>query len=107
MYAHPARQLNARLPPRTKEWPSRLGAGPSRRRATASTIFEGAETDKGEQPIRRLPVQDRLPGNWRVLEATSTNCLDDPAIGGIVVNAHDVTEQEDGAAAASTTPSKS
>jgi PAS domain S-box-containing protein/putative nucleotidyltransferase with HDIG domain len=32
-------------------------------------------------------------GDWRVLEATATNCLDDPAIKGIVVNAHDVTEQ--------------
>jgi PAS domain S-box-containing protein len=32
-------------------------------------------------------------GEWRVLEATSTNCLDDPDIRGIVLNAHDVTEQ--------------
>jgi PAS domain S-box-containing protein len=32
-------------------------------------------------------------GDWRVLEATSTNCLDDPDIQGIVLNAHDVTEQ--------------
>jgi len=32
-------------------------------------------------------------GDWRVLEATATNRLDDPAIKGIVVNAHDVTEQ--------------
>ena len=32
-------------------------------------------------------------GEWRVIEATSTNCLDDPAIRGVVVNAHDVTRQ--------------
>jgi PAS domain S-box-containing protein len=32
-------------------------------------------------------------GDWRVLEATANNCLDDPAIKGIVVNARDVTEQ--------------
>ncbi len=32
-------------------------------------------------------------GDWRVVEATATNRLSDPAIKGIVVNAHDVTEQ--------------
>jgi PAS domain S-box-containing protein len=32
-------------------------------------------------------------GDWRILEATTTNCLSDPAIKGIVVNARDVTEQ--------------
>ena len=32
-------------------------------------------------------------GDWRVVEATATNRLNDPAIKGIVVNAHDVTEQ--------------
>jgi len=32
-------------------------------------------------------------GDLRSLEAVATNCLEDPAIAGIVVNAHDVTEQ--------------
>jgi len=32
-------------------------------------------------------------GGWRVLEVTATNCLRDPEINGIVLNAHDVTEQ--------------
>jgi PAS domain S-box-containing protein len=32
-------------------------------------------------------------GDWRSLEAVATNCLGDPAIAGIVVNARDVTEQ--------------
>ncbi len=32
-------------------------------------------------------------GEWRVLEVTATNCLHDPEINGIVLNAHDVTEQ--------------
>jgi PAS domain S-box-containing protein len=32
-------------------------------------------------------------GDWRSLEAIATNCLGDPAIAGIVVNAHDVTDQ--------------
>ena len=30
---------------------------------------------------------------WTVLEVTATNCLHDPEINGIVLNAHDVTEQ--------------
>jgi diguanylate cyclase (GGDEF)-like protein/PAS domain S-box-containing protein len=32
-------------------------------------------------------------GDWRVLEVVATNCLGDHAIGGIVLNAHDVTER--------------
>jgi diguanylate cyclase (GGDEF)-like protein/PAS domain S-box-containing protein len=32
-------------------------------------------------------------GEWRNLEVSATNCLDDPAIAGIVINARDVTEQ--------------
>ena len=32
-------------------------------------------------------------GEWRVLELVATNCLDDPVVGGIVVNARDVTER--------------
>jgi len=32
-------------------------------------------------------------GEWRVLESTPTNCLDDPDVRGIVLNARDVTEQ--------------
>jgi PAS domain S-box-containing protein len=33
-------------------------------------------------------------GNWHFLECVATNMLDQPAIGGIVINAHDVTERE-------------
>ena len=39
----------------------------------------------------RLPHRD---GGWRVLEWTATNRLDDPAVGGIVVNGRDVTERQ-------------
>ena len=37
----------------------------------------------------------RADGNWRRLEAVMTNQLDSPAIAGIVVNAHDVTERSE------------
>jgi diguanylate cyclase (GGDEF)-like protein/PAS domain S-box-containing protein len=33
-------------------------------------------------------------GGWRYLEVVATNCLEDPAIGGVVINARDVTESE-------------
>jgi two-component system NtrC family sensor kinase len=33
-------------------------------------------------------------GSWRVLHGTAKNCLDDPAVGGIVVNSRDVTERK-------------
>ena len=33
-------------------------------------------------------------GEWRTLEATGTNLLDDPAVGGIVINSRDVTERK-------------
>ncbi|GEM_PF-547870 len=32
-------------------------------------------------------------GEWRYLEVTATNCLDDPSIAALVINARDVTEQ--------------
>jgi diguanylate cyclase (GGDEF)-like protein/PAS domain S-box-containing protein len=34
-----------------------------------------------------------VEGDWRFVEAVLTNCLDDPAIGGVVVNAYDITER--------------
>jgi PAS domain S-box-containing protein len=34
-----------------------------------------------------------VTGDWRVLEATSTSCLSEPAIKGFMEDAHDVTEQ--------------
>ncbi|MGD0882314.1 MAG: EAL domain-containing protein [Acidimicrobiales bacterium] len=32
-------------------------------------------------------------GEWRHLEITATNCLDDPAVGGVVIDARDVTDE--------------
>ncbi|HET7093501.1 MAG TPA: PAS domain S-box protein, partial [Thermomicrobiales bacterium] len=38
-------------------------------------------------------------GSWRWLEAIGRNLLDDPAVGGVVVNARDITERKAAAAA--------
>ncbi len=56
------------------------------------TLFLEATRREGTSPPAVLRFQTAF-GAWRVLEATATNCLSDPAIRGIVVNAHDVTEQ--------------
>ena len=70
-------------------------------------MFELVHPDDLEQTTRRFaeviegrgsaqPTVFRFQcasGEWKVLEATSTNCLDDPDIRGIVLNARDVTEQ--------------
>jgi len=34
------------------------------------------------------------PRHWRVLEVVATNCLDEPSVRGVVLNARDVTEQD-------------
>jgi PAS domain S-box-containing protein len=46
----------------------------------------------GRGPVVTLRMRHR-DGSWRVLRAQSTNLLHNPAVRGIVVNAHDVTEQ--------------
>ena len=58
--------------------------------ATEERFLEAARPDGTALPaVFRFKTAS---GDWRVLEATANNCLDDPAVKGIVVNAHDVTE---------------
>jgi PAS domain S-box-containing protein len=62
-------------------------------RAEAIRVFAEARREPGI----RLPVEFRLrheSGAWRYLEINRTNLLDDPAVGGIVFNLRDVTEQK-------------
>jgi diguanylate cyclase (GGDEF)-like protein/PAS domain S-box-containing protein len=52
-------------------------------------------------PARTPTVEFRFrhcDGSWRWLEATGTNLLADPAVGGFVVNSRDVTERKEHAA---------
>jgi PAS domain S-box-containing protein len=57
-----------------------------------ASLFLEVTRHPGTSPPAVLRFQT-ASGDWRVLEATATNCLSDPAIRGIVVNARDVTEQ--------------
>ncbi|HEY9690553.1 MAG TPA: EAL domain-containing protein [Coleofasciculaceae cyanobacterium] len=50
-----------------------------------------------EPGISQPPVRYRVRhcnGNWNLLEAVTTNLLDDPSVGGVVVNCHDITAHE-------------
>jgi PAS domain S-box-containing protein len=57
-------------------------------------VFDASIDESGavERVEYRLPDAD---GNWRVHEAVGRNFLDDPSVGGIVVNARDVTERKE------------
>ena len=45
------------------------------------------------QLVAEYRIRDRN-GSWHILEAVATNLLDDPAVEGIVVNCHDITERK-------------
>lgn len=50
------------------------------------------------EPGVHAPIEYRVrrsDGTWRFLEGTATNLLDEPSIGGIVVNARDITERKE------------
>ena len=54
-------------------------------------LAEVAETPRAQATVDyRARSQD---GSWRWIEATVTNLLADPSVGGVVVNARDVTER--------------
>lgn len=58
--------------------------------ATATAFARGLDKPGMNDPVTfRFKTAD---GAWRVLEATSTNRLGDPAIAAVVVNARDVTD---------------
>lgn len=59
-----------------------------RMRATFRELVEKGTLDK---PVEfRVRAQN---GEWRNLEATGKNCLDIPAVGGIILNTRDVTDR--------------
>ncbi len=60
------------------------------------TVTDGMSRLVGGQNVDR-PLEYRFrhkSGEWRTLEATGTSLLDDPAVGGIVINSRDVTERK-------------
>jgi diguanylate cyclase (GGDEF)-like protein/PAS domain S-box-containing protein len=63
---------------------------PADREATA-TAFGWALSKPGAHLPSVFRFRDAV-GEWHVLEVVASNCLDDPAVRGIVLNARDITE---------------
>jgi len=61
----------------------------------APTMAEATRrTDSRGRNTMRIRARHRhKDGSWRLVEGLGRNLLDDPAVGGVVVNARDVTEQ--------------
>jgi PAS domain S-box-containing protein len=65
---------------------------PEDRDRVAETFAKAvAESEEGATAEYRFRHAD---DSWRVLESTGKNLLDDPAVGGVVVNSRDVTERK-------------
>jgi diguanylate cyclase (GGDEF)-like protein/PAS domain S-box-containing protein len=57
-------------------------------------VFQQAEKRTGMTSSLELRFRHR-DGSWRILEAVGRNLLHDPSVGGVVVNARDVTERKE------------
>lgn len=64
--------------------------------SATSAAFVSALNDPALTPTVEFRFRHR-DGSWRWLEATGTNLLADPAVGGLVVNSRDVTERRESA----------
>ena len=61
--------------------------------AWAGTMFQDVARLPGSQAAAEVRVR-HADGTWLVIEAVAKNLLDDPAVGGIVVNYRDVTARK-------------
>ena len=60
--------------------------------AEQDAAFARAVANPGEGVVAEVRVRHR-DGSWRYMEAIYTSLLDDPRVGGVVLNARDVTER--------------
>ncbi len=56
----------------------------------ARRLLAGIQVTARDQATAELRLRHR-DGGWRVIDVVATNRLEDPAVGGIVLNSHDVT----------------
>ena len=59
----------------------------------ARTIFNQRISSVGIEPPSEIRFRHQ-DGSWRIIEATSNNLLDHPAVQGLVVNARDITKRK-------------
>ncbi len=62
-------------------------------RAERKVIFERVTGSPGASARHEMRMRHQ-DGSWRHIEATTTNLLDDPSVGSIVINSRDVTERK-------------
>ena len=60
----------------------------------ARRLIAGIQRTARDQATAELRLRHR-DGGWRVIDVVATNRLDDPAVGGIVLNSHDVTVRKE------------
>ncbi|MGQ0804722.1 MAG: PAS domain S-box protein [Actinomycetota bacterium] len=86
---------------------SRSVLGWSEADALGKTIFDFVHPDDADQALEsfrnsleepgpKVPLRVRIrhgDGSWRIVESVANNLLDDPAVGGFVLNTRDVTER--------------
>lgn len=103
-YANPALEATFGLSPATQTGRDLFDhVHPEDRERTAEAFAEQLRRPRADDPtVFRCATAD---GGWRILEANWTNCLDDPAVAGVVVNARDVTEARTGREALATSES--
>jgi PAS domain S-box-containing protein len=61
--------------------------------AKVADVYNALLRNGGISPPTEIRLQ-RKDGSWNVAEVTANNLLDDPAVGGIVVNLHDITDRK-------------
>ena len=66
---------------------------PNDRSWIAQAIEGVKQHPRARRGLEEYRVQHKN-GSWCVLEAVATNLLDEPSVGGIVVNCHDITERK-------------
>ena len=91
VYANPAAQAMFGFGPAGTTGRCLLGLVHPADRSKAVEAFRCDLSRPGARPatVSRLRTAS---GEWRVIEVVPTNCLDDPAVAGVVLNARDVTE---------------
>jgi PAS domain S-box-containing protein len=93
LYVSPAVKRVLGYEPEEMIGESALAFGHPDDREEAMRLLAELSARPGIQPTFevRVPHKD---GSWRCLEHTANNLLEDPNVGGIVVNQHDITERK-------------
>lgn len=93
LYVSPSSQLNLGVEPETLLGKSSWEEVHPDDLALAQAAFEEILQNPGK-PVQ-VTVRVLYPsGGWRYLEVVGRNLLDDPAVGGIVLNSRDITERQ-------------